>query len=123
MNHNEEILQRIDDLLKRNHIQQKDLIAHLGLSRGTYTNWIRKTSTSYLSYLGEIACFLGVNVNYLVTGSPDMSSNLSTFVLSPEEERYLACFREVPESDRDLMLDMNIFLSNQLRRRHVASHN
>lgn len=117
MKNDEEILERIDGLMKAKHLQHKDLIAYLGLARGTYTNWTRKTSTSFLSHLGEIAEFLGVSVAYLVTGGADSGAVPGMVTLSPQEEKVLACFRSVPERDRDLMLDLMAFLSERLQRK------
>ena len=106
MKHDEEIFQRIDDLLNRNHVQQKDLISYLGLARGTYSKKKKKKSTSYLSYIGEIAIFFGVNANYLITGNPDMSFTPLPLASNPEEERYLSCYREASDSEKELLLKL-----------------
>ena len=106
MKHDDEIFQRIDDLLNLNHVQQKDLIEYLGLARGTYSNWARKKSTSYLSYIEEIAIFFGVNANYLITGRPDMSFAPLLLASTPQEERYLSCYRDSSENTKELLLNI-----------------
>ena len=106
MKHDEEIFRRIDDLLKQNHKQQKELIEYLGLARGTYTNWARRKSTSYLSYIEDIAIYFGVNANFLITGKSDMSCDSLLVALTPQEEKYLSCYRNASEDKKELLLSI-----------------
>ena len=118
MKHDEEIFQRIDDLLKRKHVQQKDLIEYLGLARGTYSNWTRKKSTSYLSYIGEIAIFFGVNANYLITGDSDMPFTPLPLASSPQEEQYLSCYREATDIEKEMLLNIVTLVTDWLKKQN-----
>ena len=62
------ILERITNLLKQQGKMQKDLIEYLNLPKGTYSNWQRCISYSFLKYMDSISAYLGVSVTYLMTG-------------------------------------------------------
>lgn len=62
-----EILEKISKLLKEQGKKQKDLTDFLGLSGQAVTNWKNGNSNSYKKYLPQIAEFLGVGVDYLIS--------------------------------------------------------
>ncbi len=68
MRNDKEILDRMTTLMSIQGKKHKDLISYLGLTKGTYSNWLRKQSISFLCYLEDISKYLNVPVSYLVTG-------------------------------------------------------
>lgn len=71
------ILNNIIDELKKQKKKQKDLTDYLGLTKNAFTDWKGGKSESYKKYLPQIAEFLNVSVDYLLSGenkkSPDTS--------------------------------------------------
>ena len=69
------ILDSIIEELKKQKKKQKDLTDYLGLSKNSFTEWKAERSKSYQKYLPQIAEFLNVSVDYLLSGenkkSPD----------------------------------------------------
>ena len=67
----EQVFDRIDLLLKEQGQTQQKLIATLGLNKGTYTNWKRRRSKSYMDHIEGIAAFFRVSPSYLFYGIKD----------------------------------------------------
>ena len=63
-----EITQRIFDLLQQQNKKQSDLARFLDVRVATISEWKRNRCTPSVSVIGKIAEFLGVSVDYLVTG-------------------------------------------------------
>ena len=101
------VLERICAIMRKDGWHDKDLIAYLGLTKGTFANWRRNVSNSYLSYIGDIAVFLGVSLEYLVTGndSSDPISN-SLGVLSEDEKEMLKKYRQLEYRDKNYIKDV-----------------
>ena len=106
MNKDYEVLKRIDSLLEKKGVTQQDLIEHLGLARGAYSNWNRMTSNSYLSYLSEISEFFKVTPNFLVTGKDDLKSETILYALTNDEEQIITEYKKVPQKYRMIALKM-----------------
>lgn len=70
-----EILEKISKLLKKQGKKQKDLTDFLGLSGQAVTNWKNGNSNSYKKYLPQIAEFLGVGVDYLISNEETQKKN------------------------------------------------
>ena len=65
------ILARITELLLQKGISQKQLLAQIGLQKGSYTEWKANRSNSYLKYIDQIATFLGTSPTYLLRGDSE----------------------------------------------------
>ena len=106
----DEVLQRISETLKKRGKYNKDLISFLGLTTGTYSNWKRKLSNSYLSYIEDIASYLGVSVEYLITGNATRPAINPLVLLPKEEAKLVECYRCLDDLDKkylkDVMLSM-----------------
>ena len=63
-----EITKRIFDLLQQQNKKQSDLARFLDVRVATISEWKRNRCTPSVSVIGKIAEFLGVSVDYLVTG-------------------------------------------------------
>ena len=71
------ILNNIIDELKKQNKKQKDLTDYLGLTKNAFTDWKGGKSQSYKKYLPQIAEFLNVSVDYLLSGENKKSPDLS----------------------------------------------
>ena len=65
-------VERILLLLKENHVEQKDLAEHLGISKQAITDWKTGKTKSYQKCIDKIAAFFNVSVDFLLgrTDSP-----------------------------------------------------
>lgn len=57
---------RIVELLKEQNKTQKQLMEYLGLGKTAFTGWKSGTTTSYKKYIGQIADFFDVSIDYLM---------------------------------------------------------
>ena len=60
------VIEKIQNLLKEQGKDQKDLCQHLNLSKSTFSSWKSGVTNSYMKKLPEIAEYLGVSVEYLL---------------------------------------------------------
>lgn len=70
-----EILEKISKLLKEQGKKQKDLTDFLGISKNAFTDWKSGRINSYMKYLPQIAEFLGVGVDYLISNEESQKKN------------------------------------------------
>ncbi len=109
-NNDDAVLQRISETLKKRGKYNKDLISFLGLSKGTYSNWKRKLSNSYLSHIEDIASYLGVSVEYLITGNATRPAIDPLMLLPKEEAKLIECYRCLDASDKKYLKDVILTL-------------
>ena len=95
----EEILERITTELNRQGKTQKELIDFLDLANGVYSSWKAGRSRNFCEHLGEISRFLGVNAEYLVTGS--ISEKI---VENEREQQLLECYRKLSADKQDAVM-------------------
>lgn len=62
-------IDRLESGLQKARKKQAELVKYLDLPLGTYTNWKLGKSRNFCEHLGDIARFLNVSAEYLVTGS------------------------------------------------------
>ena len=60
------VIEKIQNLLKEQNKEQKDLCEYLNLSKSTFSSWKSGVTNSYLKHLPKIAEFLGVSVDFLL---------------------------------------------------------
>lgn len=94
----EEILTRISAELALQNKMQAELISYLDLPKGAYSNWKAGKSRNFCEHLGAIAQFLGVSVEYLVTGK-EAEKNL----MNPREEELIRLYRELTPEKQDAL--------------------
>ena len=102
----EEILVRISAELMRQGKQQAELVAYLDLPKGVYTNWKAGKSRNFCEHLGAISEFLGVSVEYLVTGKAADKS-----LINQREEELLEAYRKLNVEKQDVLRHMAKLLS------------
>lgn len=76
---------RIDELMSKQGKKGKDLTDHLGLAKGTYTNWKTSFSSSYLSHLGKICSYLHTTPNHIIYGDPEEDHPYIRRAIDPNE--------------------------------------
>ena len=102
----EGILERIISLLAAKGIEQREIIEYLNLPRGTFSNWMRNKSHSYYEYISDIAAFLGVSNNYLITGHDDNYINEINGCLSKEDLELVKMYHELKPSAKKTVKEM-----------------
>ena len=113
------IFKRIDDMMKKKNHKQKELDTYLGLARGTYTNWVRNKSRSFMLYLKEIAEFLEVTPNYLVSGREFPISHAARVSLHFCSQKVQAVKRDNPLLSRGWSFFSCTFASKMPRPRSI----
>ena len=87
------ILNNIIDELKKQKMKQKDLTDYLGLTKNAFTDWKGGKSESYKKYLPQIAEFLNVSVDYLLSGENKKSPDTSPDEMSERDRDALRLYR------------------------------
>lgn len=62
-------LDRITNLLKEQNKKQKELTDYLGITKNAFTDWKNGRIKSYNKYIPQIAEFLNVSIDFLLTGN------------------------------------------------------
>lgn len=74
-------------------MKQKDLTDYLGLTKNAFTDWKGGKSESYKKYLPQIAEFLNVSVDYLLSGENKKSPDTSPDEMSERDRDALRLYR------------------------------
>lgn len=82
----------------------------LGITSGTVTSW-KKGSVPRDTTLRKVADYFGVSADYLLGTEHEFLQNFSENkndppIISESEEKLLELFREVPEADRYMVIQM-----------------
>lgn len=85
------VANRIISLLKDNNLKQTALADMLGVSKQKITDWKSGKSKSYFENIPQIANFLGVSCEYLLTGT----ENRTIEKMSKEEEELLSEYKKL----------------------------
>lgn len=97
-----DIFGRIDALMKKRGKMEKDLISHLGLAKGTYSQWRIGNAHSYLSYIKEICIYLNVMPNELYFGE-DARQTGESIPYTEEERGLISRYRELGLQEREYL--------------------
>ena len=100
-----DILGRISNELEKQHITQAELVAHLGLPLGTYTNWKLGRSRNFCEYIEAIADYLSIDIGWLVTGKA------STGAINQQEQLLLETYRRLNVEKQEAVLQNMKWLS------------
>ena len=85
--------------MERQGKKQAELVKYLDLPLGTYTNWKLGKSRNFYEHLEEIARFLNVSAEYLVTGSV-----AEKMIENSREQELLAWYRKLNTEKQDDVL-------------------
>ena len=103
MSINEEIINRIDVLLLKKHLKRNAAYDFAGIAHNSFSNWCRRDSNIPVQALFKIAQFLGVSVEYLLTGKNELPPNTPTI---PQKVLDLAYeINALPEVYRKIIFD------------------
>ena len=101
----DEVLRRMDMLMKKNGKMDKDLIEYLGLRVGTFTEWRRGKGYSYLLYIKEICDFFHVTPNYLFLGE-EIALEAGKDFYTNEEKEVIKCYRKAGVKEKQYLMTM-----------------
>lgn len=108
MQYSQDVFGRIDEVMKKQKRQQKELDSYLCLPKGTYSNWVRGNSSSYMFHLRDISRFLQVSPNYLILGTEEADNNPR--IMTREEKTLLDEFERIAPDDKGTVLEIiNVF--------------
>ena len=105
-----DVLERITALLSEKGIDHQEIIAYLNLPKGTFSNWMRKKSHSYYEHITEIADFLGVSKQYLITGEDDNYIAELRTCLTKDDLEMVRLFNELDPAARKTFKDMLVLV-------------
>lgn len=88
-----EIIERIYQLLDEKDKRAYELCERLNIRTSTMSTWKSRLNDPPARYMKEIANFLGVSLEYLMTGKEAPIRKTTT----PEEDELLELFRSLPE--------------------------
>lgn len=105
-----EIVKRIDFALEKKGLKRVSLARAIETRESTITSWSTRGSIPAADTAIRIAQFLGVSVEWLITGEdPDN--------LTPDERQLLDKYRIIDERDKESLL----LIAQQLASRYLAS--
>ena len=90
-----EVVNRIVQLAERDGKHERDVIEYLGLKRGTFANWKRGQSDSYLHYLKEISEYFHVTPNYLILGDDGFVIRPGNDLFTEDELKVIDLYRSI----------------------------
>lgn len=89
-----EIIERIYETLHDKNKRAYELCKKLDIRTSTMSTWKARTNDPPAKYMKTIADFLGVSLDYLLTGQEAPVRKTTT----PEEDELLELFRSLPEN-------------------------
>lgn len=98
---------KLKELREKNGLSQAALAKHLHVSTGSIGMWESTERIPPAKKLIQIADFFDVSIDYLLGHTREERAVMSNnFFISPNEQRLIASFRELPESSQNLILGM-----------------
>lgn len=92
----EMIIDRIGRLLKEKNKMAVDLCNALDIQQSTMSTWKSRRRNPPAEYMPTIASFLGVSLDYLLTGKEALPKKTTT----NDEDYFLNLFRDLPEREQ-----------------------
>jgi transcriptional regulator with XRE-family HTH domain len=98
----DEIVERIEALRVEKGITQRKMIEDLGLNSNSFMRWKYENSKSYMKYINQIADYLGVTAQYLLTGNDEiLGTNLSDI-----ETSLVKLFRKITIEQQEAVIKL-----------------
>lgn len=107
-----EISARIDNKLLEQSKKRADLVRATGISEGTVRGWI-KGAIPNAEAAYKVAQYLGVTVEWLVTGIDNKSENQNLKMYSKQERELIEIFRHLDDRDKNAVLTLAQSLESQ----------
>lgn len=102
-----DMMMRVEALLEKKNLRRADLCRGIGTVDGTVRKWIAGSAPS-VETAYKIAQYLGVTVEYLLTGEIDGTETPTDAILTESELKLLDDFRHIPPQEQQtisLMVD------------------
>lgn len=104
-----DIVERIDEILKRKNLKRQAIADFLGISTQSFTHWSKRGNVPAADIIFKMADFLGVSAEYLVKGK--IESGIPQNVLDMAYE-----IAELDQNDqREIQLLLNLKKEKYLR--------
>ena len=107
-----EISARIDNKLLEQSKKRADLVRATGISEGTVRGWI-KGAIPNAEAAYKVAQYLGVTVEWLVTGIDNKSENQNLKMYTEQERELIEIFRHLDDRDKNAVLTLAQSLESQ----------
>ena len=108
-----EVVQRIVELNRKQGKKEKDLTDYLGIAPGAMSKWKYDGSFVYIKYIEEICEFLDTTPNYLFLGLEDEEERLS-----PAEKDIVRIYRSLDDGRKKCIRDtLRYFQSEEMYRK------
>ncbi len=107
-----DIFDRIELLLKRNHMSQADLSRATGISTGLISQWKKRSQNPSNQKLAILAKYFDVSVDYLLGKEKEPATDSDRFRLEDEIDltdvdiAFLGGFKELTEENQATIRDM-----------------
>lgn len=108
-----EISQRIFETMKQNGQKQKDLAAATCISTSAISAWKKNGANPAAETLSAIADFLGVSLDYLLTGKESPSR------LTEDERDLLALYSKLSSAEQQRLIGRAELLAEQAKRQEI----
>lgn len=97
--------QRVLDELEYQGLKKSDLVNNLGIPDSTVRGWWAKDTIPAADTALKVSRFLGVSLEYLITGEDSETERKSTIkdFVTDEEYEYLIKYRNLPTHDKVMM--------------------
>ncbi len=103
------ISQRIFQILKENHLTQKEFAENSGISESTISDWKKKGTNPAADKLSVIADSIGVSLDYLITGKEKSSPT----DLTDDEQEIIDIYRGLNEINKARFAERGLSLIEQ----------
>lgn len=100
------VLRRIEMRMAELEIPKEKFYAESGVSSASYSQWNTGTHKPTIKKLKSVANYLGVSLNYLLTGKDQKGSSPQGGELTEDELRLLTAYRAAPEKKRANILGL-----------------
>ena len=107
------IVSRIIALSEKEGKPERDLVEYLGLKRGTFGNWKRGQSDSYLHYLKEIAEYYHVTPNYLILGNDGIVIGKGEDLFTKDELEVIEFYRKISQKEKKCVKSLLFTMSSE----------
>jgi SOS-response transcriptional repressor LexA len=105
----EDIVKRLDDILKNKNEKRKAVCDYAGISTQTITDWTKRGSIPAADTLYKIADYLGYTVEYLLTGGPPKTHSPEILEIA----RKIAKLSIIDKKEIVILLDYKLWVDQQ----------
>lgn len=93
-------IERIEMILEERDQKPYALCKYLGINQSSYSTWKARNTPPPVRYVADIAKFLHVTTDYLLTGEESSYANVSEESYTDDEKELLDIYRALPLEKR-----------------------